>query len=240
MAKWFFSVDGRESGPIESTALKLLAASGYLTPNSQVRREDMTDGRRAGDVKGLFTETHIPPLESKETTVAITRTIDDSPSAGTRQTRCSACGNPIVIFSRFCTECGAPLSASDQKSSRRFSEAVAGVGTRDQQAGNDLVYPRNPPLSPHLAWLTILWWGIPQFVFGQYKKGLALAGMGFVLVFLGQAAAHGNTPQSDSLLFSDFMLGLIVSLPVLIDAYMVGGSLKSGKAVGKWRFFPFD
>ncbi len=55
MAKWYYLVDGQETGPIEPAELKRLADSGCVKPHDQLRREDMTKWHRANEVKGLFT-----------------------------------------------------------------------------------------------------------------------------------------------------------------------------------------
>ncbi|MEX0612296.1 MAG: DUF4339 domain-containing protein [Pirellulales bacterium] len=54
MAKWFYVVDGHESGPVEPADLKRLAASGQLKPTDKVRREDMAEWFHAKQVKDLF------------------------------------------------------------------------------------------------------------------------------------------------------------------------------------------
>jgi hypothetical protein len=54
MAKWYLLIDGRETGPLEPTELKQLAATARLKPTDKVRREDMREWRGASEVKGLF------------------------------------------------------------------------------------------------------------------------------------------------------------------------------------------
>jgi len=54
MAKWFYLVDGRQSGAVEPADLKRLADSGKLKPHDKVRREDITEWYFANDVTGLF------------------------------------------------------------------------------------------------------------------------------------------------------------------------------------------
>lgn len=62
MTKWFYLVDGHEIGPVDSAALKHLAAAGRLTPKDQVRRQDMTHWHLAQEVKGLFDSTPSPSI----------------------------------------------------------------------------------------------------------------------------------------------------------------------------------
>jgi hypothetical protein len=53
-ADWFYTVHGREHGPITSIELRELAASGRLSSSDFVRRADMTEAVPATRVKGLF------------------------------------------------------------------------------------------------------------------------------------------------------------------------------------------
>ena len=55
MAKWYFSIEGHEEGPIGPDELRRLVNSGRLKRDDKVRREDMTDWRPAQQIKGLFT-----------------------------------------------------------------------------------------------------------------------------------------------------------------------------------------
>lgn len=41
MAKWYYLIDGQQSGPIEAAALKHLATSGRLKPTDKVRSENL-------------------------------------------------------------------------------------------------------------------------------------------------------------------------------------------------------
>jgi hypothetical protein len=167
---------------------------------------------------------------------------------------CSSCGKSIPDSARFCPECGFSTTPS-QVGASRGAAAVASpsapaavviappqlaphaapvyaaptypsapgihsaVGTRDQTRGSGLIYPRNPPLSPHLAWLTLLIPGLPQLIFGQVGKGIVIFIVACVLLPTGIGP-------------------LLVALVALIDAYLVGRALQSGKAISKWQFFP--
>jgi TM2 domain-containing membrane protein YozV len=96
---------------------------------------------------------------------------------------------------------------------------MSGVGTRDQQPRGNLIYPRNPPISPHLALVTLIIVGLPQLVYGQVGKGILL----FILFWLSVPTVFGPA---------------IILLLALIDAYMVANTLKAGKPVSKWACFP--
>jgi hypothetical protein len=61
MANWYYSIDGRQSGPVDATELKRLAASGTLGHQDKVRREDLAQWYPAAQIKGLFA-TQTPPL----------------------------------------------------------------------------------------------------------------------------------------------------------------------------------
>jgi excisionase family DNA binding protein len=82
----------------------------------------------------------------------------------------------------------------------------------------NLVYPSQPPQSPHLCWLNIFLSGIAQIIFGQISKGIALLVATLVLWLVE--------------------LGWMITLLSIIDAYMVGKALQSDRPVGKWELFP--
>lgn len=92
-------------------------------------------------------------------------------------------------------------------------------GTRDQQTGGNLIYPPNPPLSPHLAWITLLIVGLPQLLYGQVGKGIVL----FLVFWLSFVTVIGP---------------MVVLVLAFIDAYMVGSALKAGKPISRWASFP--
>ncbi|RME59854.1 zinc ribbon domain-containing protein [Candidatus Parcubacteria bacterium] len=129
---------------------------------------------------------------------------------------CSKCGKEIADGSRFCPECGAQFNVPPTPVEQSQSTVV---GTRDQMQSTNLVYPKNPPVSPHVAWLSILWPGIPQMIHGQVSKGLVLV---VLTVF--------------SFLMPVITVGLIAAS--LVDAFKVGKVLASGTPVAKWAWFP--
>lgn len=62
MAEWYYSAgDGVQRGPVDSAALKRLAASGRLSPSDLIWREGMTEWAPASKVNGLFPAVEPPP-----------------------------------------------------------------------------------------------------------------------------------------------------------------------------------
>jgi TM2 domain-containing membrane protein YozV len=96
---------------------------------------------------------------------------------------------------------------------------MSAVGTRDQQPRGNLIYPRNPPISPHIALVTLIIVGLPQLVYGQVIKGILL----FILFWLSMPTVFGP---------------LIILILALVDAYMIGNTLKAGRPVSQWACFP--
>lgn len=130
---------------------------------------------------------------------------------------CPACGNTNPDGAHFCTKCGKSLDGTPQPAA---APATARAGTRDNQ-NTSLVYPKNPPLSPHLCWLQLVCPGVAHLVFGQIAKG--------IVIFLAVVLISTLIP----------VIGILASYGLAItDAYLVGAALKKGKPVGKWQFFP--
>ena len=63
--QWYYRVMGQEAGPVSSSELRELAASGFLTPDIDVRKGAEGDWTAAGQVKGLF-EGHSRMLPAEE------------------------------------------------------------------------------------------------------------------------------------------------------------------------------
>jgi TM2 domain-containing membrane protein YozV len=122
---------------------------------------------------------------------------------------CPHCQTQIADGLPFCSNCGKQISAPSGTSR----------GTPNNASRTDLVYPKNPPLSPFLAALNIILPGVAQIVYGQVAKGIVLLISSYAL-----AAVFG--------------IGIIIYLASIVDAYMVGVHLQSGKPVGQWQFFP--
>ena len=54
MAQWFYRIDGQEAGPVGTSELKRLAASGELSPTDMVWKEGLEAWVPASKAKGLF------------------------------------------------------------------------------------------------------------------------------------------------------------------------------------------
>lgn len=131
---------------------------------------------------------------------------------------CSKCGKQIADGSRFCPECGTQFGVPSQPPPQQQSMAA---GTRDQTRATDLVYPKNPPLSPHLSWLTLVCTGLPHWIYGQVAKGF---------IWLGLAIVAG--------ILLPIVGWLILDAVAIVDAYKVGKKLAAGQPVRKMEWFP--
>jgi hypothetical protein len=78
MAKWFYIVDGKPNGPIDSIALKQLAFAGDLKPTDKVRPEDVQVWFEANRVKELFSSVQPQPNNDCVSSVEDSR---EAPSA---------------------------------------------------------------------------------------------------------------------------------------------------------------
>ena len=83
------------------------------------------------------------------------------------------------------------------------------------------VYPSNPPKSPQLCWLNLFIVGLSQILLGQVAKGIVILIADLILVFVTGGITF-------------FLIRPIV----IVDAFMVGRVLRTGRPVGKWQFFP--
>ena len=131
---------------------------------------------------------------------------------------CTECGKPNLESAQFCTDCGKSLNGG---ASAHAGPQNGSAGTRDQTSPRDCVYPRNPPLSPHICWVNIVLGGLAQIIYGQVAKGIVLLIATFA--FGALLPVFGN---------------VTVCIVSIIDAYMVGAALRNGRAVRKWQFFP--
>ncbi|NLY02455.1 MAG: zinc-ribbon domain-containing protein [Rhodopirellula sp.] len=131
---------------------------------------------------------------------------------------CPTCGRKIADGSRFCAECGARLDTPGLVTAQLVSPAI---GTRDQERTPRLVFPKNPPLSPHLCWVNLILSGLAQMLHGQVAKGILLL-----------VATIGSN------LLLPILLALVIGAVSIVDAYMVGKTLRNGTPVGKWQWFP--
>ena len=137
---------------------------------------------------------------------------------------CSNCGKQIPDASRFCPECGTSVALDGPPPVPPVPPVQvvdASVGTRDQVKGPTVVYPQNPPLSPHLCWVNLVLSGLAQILHGQVAKGIVI-----LIATIG------------SNLVLPILLAIVIGAISIIDAYMVGKTLRNGRPVGKWEWFP--
>ena len=131
---------------------------------------------------------------------------------------CTKCGKQNLESAQFCTNCGNSLNGS----ASAHAEPQSGkAGTRDQTSTRDFVYPKNPPLSPHICWLSLLIVGLGQLIFGQVAKAITIMIAAFIVGVLTSGVSF-------------FVMAPLAAF----DAYRVGAALRNGRAVGKWQFFP--
>ncbi len=125
--------------------------------------------------------------------------------------KCTKCKNDIENGIRFCPSCGTACST-----------AVSPNGDAGQPTSPAaLVYPKNPPLSPHLCWVNLALGGLAQIIYGQGAKGLTILAV-----------------QIFSNLVLPLVLALLIGAISIYDAYLVGKALKMGKTLTKWQWFP--
>jgi hypothetical protein len=94
--------------------------------------------------------------------------------------------------------------------------AAVGFGRDDS-----LIYPTNPPRSPHSAWWSLIFPGVAQIVFGKTPMGITCIAVCFILSILTAGVTY-----------------IFILAAAIVDAYMTGNRLKEGTPVGKWQFFP--
>lgn len=88
--------------------------------------------------------------------------------------------------------------------------------------GSRWVVARNPPHSPHWAWLNLFFPGTAHLILGQIGKGvLLLVLMPCIWVAFWSAG-----------------IGVVILLLTAVDAFLVGRALQAGKPVGRWQCFP--
>ncbi len=127
---------------------------------------------------------------------------------------CSKCGRSNPDDARFCSQCGAPLGEP-------FEVQETIQNAHDQNRRPDLVYPKNPPLNPHLCWVNLVVSGLAQILHGQVAKGILL----LVLT------------MASNMMFP-IVLAIVIGALSVADAFMVGKSLQRGIPVEKWAWFP--
>lgn len=133
---------------------------------------------------------------------------------------CPKCGKENIVGANFCGSCGAGLHPSPKEPAGGHNVAATPTGTRGQPASTELVYPKNPPHSPHLCWLNLILQGLAQMIHGQVSKGVSILIAQLVIVSL--------LPP----------LAIVTAIASIYDAYKVGFALKMGRPIGKWAWFP--
>jgi hypothetical protein len=129
--------------------------------------------------------------------------------------RCTQCGVVSNSDASFCIGCGKRLDDADHKNF--LTSAQYAAAPKDKQ----YVYPRIPPLSPHICWTSALVAGLAQIIFGQYAKGWTLLVVSLILLTLTGGASF-----------------LPVAAIAVFDAYRVGRALRDSRPVKKWQCFP--
>ena len=139
MAKWYYIVDGQETGPMEPAELKRLADSGHLKPHDKLRREDMTKWHQASDVKGLFT---FRPSHSGPSSViaAITSAAPDQAAAPKT--------NGANVSTGPTPRSGASENGSKTKANTQIHPPYDGLdGSANSSNSTDTTSPQNPHIT---------------------------------------------------------------------------------------------
>lgn len=135
---------------------------------------------------------------------------------------CISCGVRPLNGNEFCQECGAETSGKQEiciKCGCRLKSLSKG-GNLNIDA-QEMVYPSNPPKNPWLAaFLSLCIVGVGQIYLGQTLKGIAWFIGGVILAVI-----------------SSGILGPVILIAAIIDAYRIGKKLAEGSPVGKWELF---
>lgn len=140
---------------------------------------------------------------------------------------CPQCNKEIADGARICPACGAYIPAAQEPAVPDSPDTTdpwrpAGPGGPGAPGGTaQWIYPRTPPRSPHLCWWNLLITGLAQMIHGQMGKGILLL-----------------TLTIASNMMFPLLLGLMIGIASIVDAFMVGKVLKRGFPVGKWEWFP--
>jgi hypothetical protein len=68
--QWYYNHQGHEVGPLASNELRRLASLGILKPEELVRKEGMTSGRPASQIRGLFSQVAKTASGGKQTPIS--------------------------------------------------------------------------------------------------------------------------------------------------------------------------
>ena len=130
--------------------------------------------------------------------------------------QCPRCGQENPPQAKFCGKCGEAILAPPPTVPP--PPPIPPPGGPSLSPAGTLIYPSKPPQSPHLAWINLLIPGLSQIMMGQTTKGIVLLAASYVLIFIG--------------------IGALVWIASVVDGFMVGQVLQSGRPVGEWQFFP--
>ncbi len=120
---------------------------------------------------------------------------------------CPNCGVRKFKVHNYCQNCGHEINS--------FQDMCTSCGTILKKSSNG-----THPLAPAL--LTFLIPGVGQMINDQVAKGFLCL---IIFIIAG-------------LILNNLLIGfIIVGLPILIDAYVIGKKCYERKAVGKWEFF---
>ena len=123
---------------------------------------------------------------------------------------CTHCGVAVGAEKKFCAQCGQAVNAN-QAFCTGCGNTLQQTGFRINVAGQKMIQSNG--ISAVLAViLSCLIPGIGQIYLGQTLKG--------VLILVGT-----------------FVTGPVGWVIAMIDAYLIGKKLESGKSVGEWEFF---
>jgi hypothetical protein len=122
---------------------------------------------------------------------------------------CHRCGSATFRDAVVCVSCGVALGQALEIPDRPSADYRKGIS------------PAAVPWNPLLACLlTVLLPGLPQMMFGQVLKGIA--------ILVAVAIAWGSTEHA----LVPVAWGLAA-----VDAYRIAAKLKDGLHVGYWEFF---
>jgi hypothetical protein len=141
---------------------------------------------------------------------------------------CTKCGTERKGSMEFCTSCGAKLDGTTSPL------PIGAVPTVQSDGRTNLIYPRTPPLSPHLCWLNWMLPGLAQLIYGQIAKGITIF-VCYVALFGFLSVRFGDGEEMSPLILVIFVA---FSAASIFDAYRVGKTLAEGLAVEKWVWFP--
>ena len=101
-AKWHYTKQGEELGPVSSSQLKGLAASGELLPTDLVWKEGLSDWMPARKLRGLF-----PDAPSSDDPVSASPAVAESKDTGLESAKpiqATTTGTPRVEIGRWWSE----------------------------------------------------------------------------------------------------------------------------------------